>query len=66
MRFRFGARAAAFIVAAVLAAGVASPAGADDQFGHHVRTCAQAEGFDGTHNPGMHRGASGWTPEHTC
>lgn len=27
-------------------------------FGQHVRTCAQTHGFSGTHNPGMHHGAS--------
>ena len=32
-------------------------------FGMHVRVCAQTMGFDGTHNPGMHRGAAGWDGE---
>ena len=36
----------------------APPPAAD--FGQHVVRCAQTMGFDGTHNPGMHRGASGW------
>jgi hypothetical protein len=36
------------------------------EFGHHVSTCAQTMGFDGTHNPGMHRGAAGWEPHHAC
>ena len=51
--------------AAVLGAGV-TPAVADNQFGQHVRTCAQDMGFDGEHNPGMHQGAQGWSPDHTC
>jgi hypothetical protein len=32
-------------------------------YGQHVRQCAQEHGFDGSHNPGMHRGASGWHHE---
>ena len=32
-----------------------------DTFGAHVAGCAQLMGgFTGDHNPGMHRGASGW------
>lgn len=30
------------------------------EYGQHVRQCAQEHGFDGSHNPGMHRGAAGW------
>lgn len=48
---------------------VAVPAQAADSnaaFGQHVTTCAQTMGFDGTHNPGMHQGKSGWDPSHTC
>ena len=67
MTIGLAARTAALsLVAAALVAGVAAPAGADDQFGDHVRTCVQTEGFDGAHNPGMHQGASGWTPDHAC
>ena len=67
MTIRLAARTAALsLFSAALAAGVAAPAGADDQFGDHVRTCAQAEGFDGVHNPGMHQGYSGWSPDHAC
>jgi hypothetical protein len=33
---------------------------AGDEFGQHVRECAQQVGFSGEHNPGMHRGAAGW------
>lgn len=29
-------------------------------FGRHVANCAREMGFDGAHNPGMHRGAAGW------
>jgi hypothetical protein len=58
--------AALTLVATVLAAGIAAPAGADDQFGEHVKTCAQTVGFDRVHNPGMHQGFSGWNPDHAC
>jgi hypothetical protein len=38
----------------------AAPAGAGD-FGRHVAHCAhEMGGFSGSHNPGMHHGASGW------
>lgn len=51
------------VLAVVLGAGIAvaepSPA-TPAPFGQHVRTCAQDMGFDGRHNPGMHRGASPW------
>lgn len=53
-------------VAAILAGGLAAPAAAADDFGQHVRTCAQTMGFDGEHNPGLHQGFNGWSPEHTC
>jgi hypothetical protein len=36
------------------------------EFGHHVQSCAQGMGFDGTHNPGMHSGYAGWDPTHVC
>ena len=42
------------------AAAVASTNVAAANFGQHVRTCAQAMGFSGEHNPGMHHGAAGW------
>lgn len=29
-------------------------------FGQHVSSCAHSMGLSGDHNPGMHRGASGW------
>lgn len=35
-------------------------------FGHHVSQCAQDIGFDGMHNPGMHRGISGTPADHHC
>jgi hypothetical protein len=60
------------LVGAVVAAVVATPAVAVAQseggqdFGRHVSTCAQTMGFDGTHNPGMHRGFAGWEPMHDC
>lgn len=37
----------------------------DADFGRHVRDCAQTHGFDGQHNPGLHRGRAGW-PGSTC
>lgn len=52
--------------AAILAAGVATAATADDQFGQHVRDCAQTIGLDGAMNPGMHQGYAGWSADHTC
>lgn len=48
---------------------IAAPAGAAataSGYGHHVRHCAQTMGFSGGHNPGLHRGRSGWDPTHTC
>lgn len=36
------------------------------QYGQHVAACARTMGFDGAHNPGLHRGKSGWDPSHTC
>jgi hypothetical protein len=35
-------------------------------FGQHVSDCAQPIGFDGTHNPGTHRGFTGWEPMDGC
>ena len=52
------------LVTVVLSAGTALAllpgAAAADEFGQHVRHCAQHHGFDGSHNPGMHQGAAGW------
>ena len=67
MILHFLMRAAALTAGATLVlGGVAFPASADDEFGQHVRACAQTMGFDGGHNPGMHRGASGWSTDHGC
>lgn len=50
---------AAFVLATPVAASAqAAPTGRD--FGHHVAECAQTTGMDATHNPGMHRGFTGW------
>lgn len=38
--------------------GLTTTSGSD--YGHHVVSCAQTHGFDGTHNPGMHQGFAGW------
>ncbi|HEY3001251.1 MAG TPA: hypothetical protein VGJ44_02785 [Kribbellaceae bacterium] len=52
--------------AAIAAAVTVSTAGAEavpsagDDFGQHVRVCAQQVGFSAEHNPGMHHGAAGW------
>ena len=51
----------AVVLAVTTATLVAVPATATaDTFGHHVAACAQTEGFSGSHNPGMHQGASSW------
>ena len=62
---RSGATGAAVVLGLMLATGTASASPADDAaYGQHVRECAQSMGFDGAHNPGMHRGASMWDPGH--
>lgn len=53
-------------VALLTVAGAVQPAVAADDFGQHVRTCAQTMGFSGEHNPGMHQGFHGWNREHLC
>ena len=64
---RSGAAAAAVVLGLMLATGTASASPADDPaYGQHVGECAQSMGFDGVHNPGMHRGASMWDPSHVC
>lgn len=50
----------------VVIAAPAQAASSNAEFGQHVKMCAQMMGFDGTHNPGMHHGKSGWDPTHTC
>jgi hypothetical protein len=50
----------------LLLAGPAQAASENADYGQHVRNCAQTMGFDGTHNPGMHQGKSGWDPSHAC
>ena len=37
----------------------------NEGFGRHVVSCVRVGGFDGAHNPGMHRGAAGWDG-HDC
>ena len=58
--------AALAIAAIVIGASTGSATGTGQDFGQHVRTCAQTEGFDATHNPGMHTGFAGWDPTHVC
>lgn len=53
--------AVAFAIGLLIALPSAAQADpATGNFGQHVSTCAQTMGFSGHHNPGMHRGASGW------
>lgn len=56
---------AGVIVAAGSVTGAASASTGQD-FSQHVRDCQQSMGFDGTMNPGMHQGRSGWDPSHVC
>ena len=58
-----GALATTLSVPAV-SASAESDMGLD--FGQHVSDCAQAMEFDGTHNPGMHQGFTGWAPMDDC
>jgi len=44
----------------------AASASTGQDFSQHVRECQQSMGFTGTMNPGMHQGASGWSPGHVC
>lgn len=42
----------------------AAPAAVPSPYADHVVHCAQADGFTGTHNPGVHhQGYSGWQQE---
>ena len=52
--------------ALIVTTGLTVPADAADDFGQHVRTCAQSTGLDGQMNPGMHQGFSGSDPSMTC
>ncbi|HEX6937292.1 MAG TPA: hypothetical protein VF227_12295 [Actinomycetes bacterium] len=52
---------AALIAFAALLPGSAAMADDNSAFGEHVVHCAQSVAFSGTHNPGMHQGASGWS-----
>ena len=66
-RMREATRAVAGVgIAALMVMVNVSPAAATDDFGHHVRTCAQTMGFSGDHNPGMHQGHAGWSADHSC
>ncbi|MCF4121695.1 hypothetical protein L1785_11950 [Antribacter sp. KLBMP9083] len=60
--------AAVLLGVAFLSVGTASAEAATDagSYGAHVAACAQLVGFDGTHNPGMHKGITGWGPDHVC
>lgn len=52
------ATAAFVLVTPTTASAQAEPTGRD--FGRHVAECGQTSGMDGSHNPGMHQGFSGW------
>ena len=56
------------MVVAVVAMPVVAAAEpeAGQEFGDHISACAQAVGFDGTHNPGMHEGFADWPAVHDC
>ena len=56
---------AGVLVALGSVTGAASASTGQD-FSQHVRDCQQNMGFDGTMNPGMHQGRSGWDPSHVC
>lgn len=56
---------AGVLVAVGSGTGAASASNGQD-FSQHVRNCQQNMGFDGTMNPGMHQGRSGWDPSHVC
>lgn len=53
-------------VAFIITIGFAAPANANDDFGQHVRECAQTHGLDGGMNPGIHQGRHGGNPTMTC
>lgn len=61
-----GVAVVSMAASALLVAGSAQAADSLDDYGQHVRVCAQTMGFDGMHNPGMHEGITGWDPSHTC
>ena len=53
--------AAVVVIVASLPSAASAQSGPTGQaYGAHVAECAQTMGFDATHNPGMHRGISGW------
>ncbi|MGC5583150.1 hypothetical protein ACPYOC_02255 [Ornithinimicrobium sp. W1665] len=53
----------ALAVPGLLLAGPAQADGDNSAFGQHVQMHAKGDmGFDGSHNPGMHQGKSGWEP----
>lgn len=51
----------ALIASASLLPGPAAMADDNSAFGQHIVDCARNVGFSGTHNPGMHHGASRWS-----
>lgn len=65
-RLTQGTLAAAIVVAALSVAGPALAQPRGDEFGSHVADCTQDVGFDGAHNPGVHRGGAGWDGGAEC
>jgi hypothetical protein len=56
----------AVVLLPATALAASSPNMTGPEYGQHVASCAhKMGGFDGTHNPGMHRGFAGWV-RHSC
>ena len=64
-RILIPAAAAAFATVALVVPASAAT-GDGQEFGHHVVQCTQDDGFDSSHNPGMHQGFRGFTADHMC
>lgn len=58
--------AAATVVLAFAGSGTPTEAASGEDYGQHVRMCAQDIGFDESHHPGTHTGFAGWDPTHAC
>jgi len=60
MKVRAGVVALAATAVALLAGAAPATASTGPAFGRHMASCAQEGMLSGAHNPGMHRGVSGW------
>lgn len=56
----------ATVLMAFAGSGIPTAVASGQDYGQHVRMCAQDVGFDGSHNPGMHTGISDWDRTHAC